>query len=241
MTFQDPLIPSNIENLYYLAPIPVYVKYFEDHDLHDYVYNLGLERLTDEQKQMGQELPDQYDEQRQSTYQVNYDRKERWVEMNELQPIGSRFSVPPNNFLDTQDDKVYEIKQRVKRGFIELLDSLQFKHNNNPIITESWMQYYHPTAGRGHNAHNHCRWSAYEEPTIGYAGGYYLSDGDPIADHPYSGVFTFHIRGMSYFIRPKKGMLILWPYDIVHSVKPFYGKTYRTVINFNIQDGYVKS
>ena len=75
MTFQDPLIPSNIENLYYLAPIPVYVKYFEDHDLHDYVYNLGLERLTDEQKQMGQELPDQYDEQRQSTYQINYDRR----------------------------------------------------------------------------------------------------------------------------------------------------------------------
>ena len=32
-------------------------------------------------------------------------------------------------------------------------------------------------------------------------------------------------------------MLILWPYDIVHSVKPFYGKTYRVVINFNVEDG----
>ena len=42
---------------------------------------------------------------------------------------------------------------------------------------------------------------------------------------------------MSYFIRPKKGMLIIWPYDIVHSVKPFYGETHRCVINFNIQDG----
>jgi len=29
---------------------------------------------------------------------------------------------------------------------------------------------------------------------------------------------------------------MIWPYDIVHSVKPFYGKTQRCVINFNIQD-----
>lgn len=70
-----------------------------------------------------------------------------------------------------------------------------------------------------------------------FSGGYYLSDGDPIKDHPYSGVFSFHIRGMKYYIRPKKGMLIIWPYDIVHSVEPFYGKKHRAVINFNIQVG----
>jgi hypothetical protein len=237
MIFQDPLIPSNIENLYYLAPIPVYLKYFEDDDLADYVYQLGLNQLTDKQKQMGQELPEQYDSERQSTYDINYERKDQWVEMTEFQPIGSRFSVPPNNFLDTQDDKVYEIKQRVKNGFVQIMNDLTLKHNNNPIITESWMQYYEPTLGRGHNQHNHCRWSSYEEPKVGFAGGYYLNDGEPIADHPYSGVFTFHIRGYTYHIRPKKGMLILWPYDIVHSVKPFYGKTNRCVINFNIQDG----
>ena len=68
-----------------------------------------------------------------------------------------------------------------------------------------------------------------------FVGGYYLSDGEPIKDHPYSGVFAFHIRGMKYYIRPKKGMLMIWPYDIVHSVEPFYGKSYRSVINFNIQ------
>jgi hypothetical protein len=68
-----------------------------------------------------------------------------------------------------------------------------------------------------------------------FSGGYYLSDGKPIKDHPYSGVFAFHIRGMKYYIRPKKGMLIIWPYDIVHSVEPFYGEEHRCVINFNIQ------
>jgi hypothetical protein len=32
-------------------------------------------------------------------------------------------------------------------------------------------------------------------------------------------------------------MLVMWPSDIVHSVKPFYGKTHRCVINFNIENG----
>ena len=97
------------------------------------------------------------------------------------------------------------------------------------------MQYYDPYSGRGHNAHNHCRWSPEEAKPMMFSGGYYLSDGLPIKDHPYSGVFAFHIRGMKYYIRPKKGMLIIWPYDIVHSVEPFYGSEYRCVVNFNIQ------
>ena len=80
-----------------------------------------------------------------------------------------------------------------------------------------------------------CRWDPNEAPFIGFSGGYYLSDGEPFADHTYSGAFVFHVRDYDYYIRPKKGMLILWPYDIVHSVTPFYGKSHRCVINFNIQ------
>ena len=64
---------------------------------------------------------------------------------------------------------------------------------------------------------------------------YYLSDGNPIKDHPYSGTFAFHIRGERHYIRPKAGMLMMWPHDLLHSVAPFYGETYRTVINFNIE------
>jgi hypothetical protein len=158
-----------------------------------------------------------------------------WVEPTEHNPIGSRFWTPPNDFLNIDEECVKKIKKRVELGYMEMLDKLGFEHNRKPMITESWMQYYNPTEGRGHNAHNHCRWQPNEETTLNFSGGYYLSDGDPVDDHPYSGVFTFHVRGMSYFIRPKKGMLIIWPYDIVHSVKPFYGKTHRCVINFNIQ------
>jgi len=237
MYFQDPLIPTHQENLFQLAPIPVYIKYFNDHDLHDEVYSLGLSELTEDQKRMGQELPEVYDSERQSEYSINYNRRDAWVEATEFNPIGSRFFVPPNDFLVRREESVGVIKDRIKEGYKDLLDKLYFKHNSNPQITESWMQYYDPSSGRGHNQHNHCRWNPGEETPMSFAGGYYLSDGDPIADHPYSGVFTFHIRGMSFFIRPKKGMLIIWPYDIVHSVKPFYGKSYRCVINFNIQDG----
>jgi len=236
MYFEEPLIPTGIDNLFYLAPIPVYFKQFDDNELADEVYDLGYKELSKVRRQMGQELPDQYDTIRQSTYSVNYDRKDRWVEPNELNPIGSRYFTPHNEFLNRPEASVKEIKKRCVEGFIDVLNKLNLKHNNNPKITESWLQYYEPTEGRGHNAHNHCRWSPDEAMPLSFVGGYYLSDGDPIADHPYSGAFTFHIRGMSYFIRPKKNMLMMWPYDIVHSVKPFYGKSCRSVINFNIQD-----
>lgn len=241
MHFKKALIQSQEGSpIHYLAPIPVYMKQFDDDDLHQRVYDLGIEKLDAVQKQMGQELPEQLDSERVKSYSVNYDRQDDWVEPNEFQPIGSRFFTPPNNFLNTPDPDVQVLVDRIKSGYIELLETLQLKNNRNPEITESWMQYYDPYKGRGHNAHNHCRWSPEEASPTCFSGGYYLSDGEPILDHPYSGVFTFHIRGAAHFIRPKKGMLIIWPYDIVHSVKLFYGKSNRVVINFNIEDSELK-
>ena len=91
-------------------------------------------------------------------------RKEEWTENHELQPIGSRFHVEPNDFLKlTQTDKKNNsglkdadlIVKRIKMGFKELLWSQGHKLKIDPIITESWLQYYQPEDGRGHNAHNH--------------------------------------------------------------------------------------
>ena len=236
MYFKQPLIETPDEHVFHLAPIPVYQRIFED-TLTDRVYQLGLETLTDTQKRMGQELPKQYDEERQSHYGINYNRQDQWVEDHELPPIGSRFFTPPNDFLNNHDEDVQIIRRRIEGGFLQLLKSIQVEPKDKPTITESWLQYYDPYSGRGHNAHNHCRWHHEEAKPIMFSGGYYLSDGNPIQDHPYSGVFSFHIRGMKYYIRPKKGMLIIWPYDIIHSVEPFYGKEHRAVINFNIQVG----
>lgn len=236
MYFKQPLIPTSIDYIYQLAPIPVYQRIYDD-KIADSVYDLGLNILDEKQKLMGQELPLQYDNERQSTYEINYDKEDEWVENHDFPPIGSRFYTPPNDFLNHEDERVDIIKRRIYNGFYHLLDSLGFEHNKDAQITESWLQYYNPYSGRGHNAHNHCRWKYEESKPIMFSGGYYLSDGEPIADHPYSGVFSFHIRGMKYYIRPKKGMLLIWPYDIVHSVEPFYGKKHRAVINFNIQIG----
>jgi hypothetical protein len=234
MYFKQPLLPTSDEYIYHLAPIPVYQRVYDD-QIAESVYNLGLDVLNDKQKLMGQELPGIYDQERQEHYDINYNKEDQWVENHEFPPIGSRFWTPPNDFLNYKDERVDIIKRRIFNGFYHLLDSLGFKHNKDAQITESWLQYYDPYSGRGHNAHNHCRWHHEEAKPLMFVGGYYLSDGEPIADHPYSGVFSFHIRGMKHYIRPKNGMLLIWPYDIVHSVEPFYGKTHRAVINFNIQ------
>lgn len=232
-----PLHKTGKEDFYFLAPVPVYMKVFDDHDLHDYVYDLGFKQLNDKQRQMGQELPEQYDTERQLGGGYMQDNRDMWVEYDEQIPIGSRFFTPPNDFLKTDDEKVKTIVNRIESGFTYLLDTLGKKYDKTKI-TESWMQFYDPYSGRGHNQHNHCRWKRSEAGVNDqmFSGGYYLSDGDPIKDHPYSGVFAFHLRGQQHMIRPKKGMLVIWPYDIVHSVKPFYGKTHRCVINFNIQN-----
>lgn len=238
MYFDKPLLPTENSNVFQFAPIPVFQKIYDDEELHTILYNLGFNRLNEQQLLMGQELPGRYDIERQSTYEYQYEKKDQWTEANELNPIGSRFYTPPNDFLKIDHPAIKIVNKRIEDAFGDLLATTHQKIDLKdwpPTITESWIQYYYPTDGRGHNQHNHCRWSADEAPRIGYAGGYYLSDGEPIKDHPYSGVFCFHVRGMTHFIRPKRGMLMLWPYDIIHSVKPFYGKSHRSVINFNIQ------
>lgn len=234
MIFKKPLIQTDDPYVFQLAPIPLYQRIYDD-KISDIAYDLGKKILTDKQKLMGQELPTVYDSERQSNYEINYERHDEWVEEHEFPPIGSRFWSPPNDFLETDDETVKTIKRRILNGFYHLLKSLDIQKEGEATITESWLQYYDPYSGRGHNAHNHCRWNPMEAKPVMFSGGYYLCDGDPIADHPYSGVFSFHIRGMKYYIRPKKGMLLIWPYDIIHSVEPFYGSKERAVINFNIQ------
>lgn len=237
MYFKNPLMPTDLWGIYSLAPIPVYKVQFEDHEFHDRLYEMGFTELNQQQRQMGQELPGQYDKERYENYHDWYGNKEAWVE-DGLPPIGSRFSVPPNDFLSIDKPEVKEMRNRIIEGFIHTVKALELVNSTeeiNPLITESWAQWYEPHAGRGHNKHNHCRWDPSEAPRIGFSGGYYLSDGEPFPDHTYSGAFVFHVRDFDYYIRPKKGMLIMWPYDIVHSVTPFYGKSHRCVVNFNIQ------
>jgi hypothetical protein len=233
MNFKYPFYKTETDNLFYLAPIPLWIKVFDDDDLHTYLYEYGYNNMTESQKLMGQELPFRYDVDRQLNFDMQHESY--WVESSEKIPIGSRYFTPPNDFLNINDNNIKYLKDRILNESNLFVKSVMGSVNQNSTIPESWIQYYNPTAGRGHNKHNHCRWSPEEETQISLSGGYYLSDGNPIKDHPYSGVFSFHLRGSNYFIRPKRGMLMLWPNDVVHSVYPFYGKSHRCVINFNIQ------
>jgi len=139
----------------------------------------------------------------------------------------------PNNFLDAYkltpknnsgSPDVDLIIKRIKMGFKKLT-------GKNGKITKSWAQYYEPNSGKGHNSYNY---NKDVKPKI-YSGSYYLHDGEPLTEYPYSGTLEFHVQGNKHFIKPKKGMLLIWPHDIIPSVKSFYGRVPRAVINFNIQ------
>lgn len=243
MYFSEPFHNSTLSNIKFLAPIPLFYKVFDDHDLHDRVFKLGFNNLSEVQKRMGQELPNQIDQERIDSYEVGYHRKDSWVENDDKMPIGSRYFTPPNNFLQYDNNDVKEINNRINAGYKQLIDGLGHHYTTKSHrISESWLQYYEPTSGRGHNQHNHCNWNRKEETNhFMFSGGYYLADGDPLLDHPYSGVFSFHLRDYQHMIRVKKGLLMIWPSDIVHSVKPFYGQNYRAVINFNIRSTAIKT
>ena len=43
---------------------------------------------------------------------------------------------------------------------------------------------------------------------------YYLHDGNPGPSLPCAGMFRFRVRQTNYYIRPKAGLLLMWPADI---------------------------
>ena len=59
MYVKNPLVKTSQENLFHLAPIPVFMKVFTDDELQDEVYNFGFNARTNQQKLIGQELPEQ--------------------------------------------------------------------------------------------------------------------------------------------------------------------------------------
>ena len=111
MYFKKPIIDTNVPGIKFLAPIPVFQNQFTDHDLHDRVFQLGFTELTEAQRKMGQELPGQYDKDRYDNYKDWYGNKDQWVE-DGFPAIGSRFSVPPNDLLDLDNEDVKEIRKR---------------------------------------------------------------------------------------------------------------------------------
>ncbi len=233
------LRPSGHEHVFELAPIPLYYRLFDEPGLNENLLRLAKSCLTDRDRQMGEELPELIDAHRESkmrSYAPEYlvGTTDAWIEQRENLPIGSHYWYPPNNFLAHHDPDVDKIRATILAAFSSTLRAIGYKDFSPPKISESWIQFYNPKSGHGHRLHSHTRYRKEEETYIMWSGGYYLDDGQPLADHIYSGKFVFNVRGYSYVIKPRPGLLMMWPNDILHEALPFYGHRDRVVLNFNL-------
>lgn len=148
--------------------------------------------------------------------------------------IGIWHRVPVNNFLDVEADCVKRLRGIIDDRYLFALrttGTVEDTSDLEPWISESWIQFYQN--GDDKVLHNHERYGP-PYPMHRWSGAYYLHDGEPDATMPYSGMFSFRVRTANYYLRPKPGLLTMWPADILHEVHPFYGATQRIVINFNI-------
>lgn len=153
-----------------------------------------------------------------------------WSE-DQIAPVGVWHRVPTNNFLNLEADVVKELRAAIENRYLSALSALERSEGRSAWISESWIQFY--KNGDYKVLHNHERYGP-PYPTERWAGAYYMDAGDPDSTMPYSGMFSFSIRGTSYYVRPEPGLLMMWPADILHEVHPFYGARERVVVNFNI-------
>jgi hypothetical protein len=152
-------------------------------------------------------------------------------------PVGIWHRVPTNNLLDVPADAVKRLRAIIENRYLFALSATgrtEPGEQVSPAITESWIQFYR--AGDDKVLHNHERYGP-PYPRHPWAGAYYVADGDPDPSMPYAGVLSFRVRNENYFFRPRAGLLLMWPADILHEVHPFYGRSERIVINFNINGG----
>ena len=147
--------------------------------------------------------------------------------------VGAWHRVPTNNFLNLEADCVRWLRRLLTKKHAELVAAVGEEEYKGTRFLESWIQFYRN--GDYKVLHNHQR---YDYPYFEdmWVGAYYLTDGDPDYDKKYSGLLSFSVREENYYIRPKPGLLVIWPYDILHQVHPFYGGSERIVINFHLRN-----
>lgn len=156
-----------------------------------------------------------------------------WSE-SQLPPVGIWHRVPTNSFLQVSAGCVERLCRIIEDRYlfaIAATGEADEVSDLEPWIGESWIQFFQD--GDDKVLHNHERYGP-PYPMHRWAGAYYIDDGAPDPTMPYAGVFSFRVRSANYFIRPRAGLLMMWPAEILHEVHPFYGARQRVVINFNI-------
>lgn len=215
------------DDLHHLAPVPVIYHLVQDPDIdtfHRDLIRMARESLTEAEL----DVPDvRHQDDMGKRFEFTDDS---WSE-RQLPAIGVWHGVPTNRFLDNPAPPVQRVKALIDDRYRFAVRATTGIDAEKPWISESWIQFYKD--GDYKVLHNHERYGPpyLDEP---WSGGYYLTDGQPDASMPYAGMFSFRIRQANYFIKPKAGLLLMWPSDILHEVSPFYGKDERIVVNFNI-------
>ena len=92
----------------------------------------------------------------------------------------------------------------------------------------------------GYNkVHNH--------PGCMFSAVYYVSEGNPDSNIPDNGTLEFmdprpgNIHGGKWVVKPKKGILVMFPSWLYHYVNPFYGESDRISIAFNMNVEIVRT
>ncbi len=218
------------DDIYHLAPIPIVYKILNNTE------NLN-KQLIGIAKKISENILDVPDE-RQIEKLGNpiVFSDEVWKE-DQKPAVGIWHRVATNNFLRIDEDPVKEIKKIIEDEYAKVLQLTTIISSITPEISESWIQFY--KNGDSKVLHNHERYGP-PYPSERWSGAYYLDDGNPDPHMPYSGIFSFRVRDSNYYIKPKAGLLLMFPADILHEVHPFYGKKNRIVINFNINNEKIK-
>lgn len=150
--------------------------------------------------------------------------------------VGVWHRVPTNNFLNLDTSCVRWLRELISVKHQEVLTTGGEHSYTGTEFMETWIQFYQN--GDHKVLHNHQRYDYPYVPDM-WVGVYYVTDGDPDPDKKYSGLLSFSIREENYYVRPKPGLLLMWPYDILHEVHPFYGASERIVVNFHVRSQQV--
>jgi len=233
--------------LHLINPIPVWKRQITEKDVGD-VEKFNSKLIEDSKNYYSNwetEVPDEKHLDKSSFSQENIEKlNDRDIFSHTQKPaVGKWHAVPTNNFLNLKTPEVVKLKKIILNDYLAALNEFSFLgydsqysvesiSKSNPHLDESWIQFY--KNGDYKVLHNHLRYEKDDKFKHIWAGGYYIDDGNPDVWQPYSGRFEFNIRNSRYFVKPKSGMIMLWPGDILHAVNPFYGSRDRVCINFNL-------
>jgi hypothetical protein len=141
--------------------------------------------------------------------------------------------VPTNRVLNIKNDDIKYLKSFILDKVLEMSNIGSKTHKWTINIVDSWIQKYHN--GDFLNLHNHLKDVVPDSATKFWSGAYYIDDGNPDPKKPYSGVITFHVNGHNWHVKPRPGLLLMWPSHLLHHVNPYMGDSERIMMSWNIR------